>query len=113
MAPTTAFSGGHESEDSLAVSTTILAIAYVVCRIASIPWTVVLSPDEPRVSPDGEPMESAIPADRVVSALESLFFTRSAGDVKVGAGTSAGVLDLRKWCITEVDYWVVKSKVDR
>jgi hypothetical protein len=52
---------------------------------------------------DGEPMERAIPADKVASALESLFFTSFAGDVGVGAGISARALDLRRWCITEVD----------
>ena len=48
-------------------------------------------------------MESAIPADKVASALESLFFTRSTGDLEVEGGVSAGALDLRRLCITEVD----------
>jgi len=78
------------------VSTTILAIAYAVCRIASVPWTVVPSLDVPRVSLDGEPMGRAIPADKVASALGSFFFTSSAEDPGVEAGVSAGALDLRK-----------------
>jgi len=85
------------------VSTTILAIPYAVCRIASILWTVVPSPDVPRVSLDGEPMGRAIPADKVASALGSFILTSSAEDPGVGAGISAGAPDLRKWCITEVD----------
>ena len=85
------------------VSTTILAIAYAVCRIASIPWTVVPPSDVSRVSSDGEPMGRAIPADKVASALESFFLTSSAGDPGVGAGTSAGALDLRKRRITQMD----------
>jgi hypothetical protein len=85
------------------VSTTILATAYVVRRIASIPWTVIPSLDAPRVLSDGEPMERAIPADKVASAPESLFFTSFAGDVGAGAGIFARALDLRRWCITEVD----------
>ena len=65
------------------VSTTILAIAYAVCRIASILWTVVPSLDVPHVSLDEEPMGRAIPADKVASALGSFFLTSSAGDMRV------------------------------
>jgi hypothetical protein len=50
-----------------------------------------------------EPMERAIPADKVASALESLFFTSSDGGVEVEVGISAGALALRRWCITEVN----------
>jgi hypothetical protein len=64
---------------------------------------VAPSPGVPQLSLDGEPMERAIPADKVASAPGSLFFTSSAGDVEVEAGISAGALDLRRWCITEVD----------
>jgi len=78
------------------ISTAILTAAYVVCRTASIPWTAVSSLDVPRVSLDGEPMGSAIPADRVASALGSFFLTSSAEDLEAVAGTSAGALDLRK-----------------
>jgi len=48
------------------------------------------------MSLDGEPMERAIPADKVASALESFFFTSSAGDLGVEGGTSAGALGLRR-----------------
>jgi len=91
------------------ISTAILTAAYVVCRTASIPWTVVSSLGVPRVSLDGEPMGRAIPADKVASALGSFFFTSSAEDLEAVAGISAGALDLRKWCMTEVDCQV---KVD-
>ena len=98
MAPTTAFSGRHRSEDSLVISTAILTAAYVVFRTAPVPRTVVPSLDVPRVSLDAEPMERAIPADKVASAPGSLFFTSSFGDVEieVEAGLSDGALDLRR-----------------
>ena len=78
------------------VSTTILAIAYVVCRIASVPWAVVSSLDVPRVPLDGEPMGSAVLVDKVASALGSFFLTSFAEDLEAVAGTSAGALYLRK-----------------
>ena len=93
-------------------STAILTAAYVVCRSAPVPRTVVPSLNVPRVSSDGEPMERAIPADKVASALESLFFTSSAGDVEVWAGISASALDSRKWRITEVDRQVYLDRLD-
>ena len=78
------------------ISTAILTAAYVVCRTASVPWTVVSSLGVPQVSLDGEPMGRAIPADKVASALESFFLTSSAEDLGVEAGVSADALDLRK-----------------
>ena len=91
------------------ISTAILTAEYVVFRIASVPRTVVVSLDVPPVLSVVEPMERAIPADKVASAPESPLFTSSAGDVEVGAGVSAGALDLRKRRMTEVDCQV---KVD-
>jgi hypothetical protein len=73
---------------------------------------VVPSLDVPQISSAAEPMERAIPADKVASALESLFFTSSDGGVEVEAGISAGALDLRKWCITEVDGQVNLDRFD-
>ena len=61
------------------------------------------------MSLDGEPMERAIPADKVASAPESPFFTSF---LEVGAGISAGALDLRKGRITEVDDQVDLNRVE-
>ena len=94
MAPTTAFNGGHKSEDSLAISTAILATPYAVCQSVPLSWTVV-----PEISPiveNGEPMERAIAVDEAASVLGSLravnFCSRSAGD----GGVVACGFDLRK-----------------
>ena len=95
-APTTALSGRHKSEDSLAISTAILATLYTVCHSVSPPSTVAPSLDASRILENAEPMERAIAVDEATSALGSLrdmnFGTRSAGD----GGVVAGDFDLRK-----------------
>ena len=95
MAPTTAFSGRNISEDSLAMSTAILATPYAVFQSISLPRTVVPSLDASRGSRDGEPIERAIAVDEATSDSDILLdvnlFT-SAGD----GGAVAGNLGLRK-----------------
>jgi len=72
MAPTTAFSGRNISEDSLAISTAILAAPYATCQAVSLPLIVAPSLDVPQASWNGEPMERAIAVEETASALEFL-----------------------------------------
>ena len=108
-APTTALSGGNISEDSLAISTAILAALYAVCQPVSFPRIVAPSLDVSPVSWSTEPRERAKAVDVAASALESLRDPRSltslAGGVRVrgGVGTSAGGFDLRRRRISKVD----------
>lgn len=92
----TAFSGGNKSEDSLAISTAILAAQYAVCQPVFLSRTVAASLDPSRVSWDVELMERPIVVDESVSVLGSLldmnFCAGSAGD----GGFVARVFDLRK-----------------
>ena len=71
MAPTTALRGRNISEDSLAISTAILAAAYAVCQPESLPWLVPSSADVPRGLLNGEPMENAMEADERARTLDS------------------------------------------
>ena len=95
MAPTTAFNGRNISEDSLAISTAILAAPYAACQSIPLCRTVVSSLDAPRESGDGEPMERAIAADVATSDLDFFLdvkFCTSPGD----GGVVAGNFGLRK-----------------
>jgi len=60
------------SEDSLAISTAILAAPYADCQIESLPRTIAPLPDVSRVLKDAEPMVRAMAADEAAIALESL-----------------------------------------
>ena len=72
MIPTTAFSGEHESEDSLAIATAILAAAYAFSHPMYSPQKVVPSLNTSRISQDGGPMEKATAVAERASALKSL-----------------------------------------
>jgi hypothetical protein len=100
MAPNTAFRGGNISEDSLAVSTAILAAAYAVLQPESLPRLAFSSMDVPRVLLSGEPMERAMEADERASALDFLleasFRTTFVGNAGIEAGISPDDLDLRR-----------------
>jgi len=100
IAPTTALSGGHGSEDSLAISTAILNAAYAVFPVSPIPRTVALSLDVSRASLKAELMERAIADDVAPSVVRSFrdvsCRTSSAEGAGVGARVSPDGLDLRK-----------------
>ena len=104
MAPTTALRGGNISEDSLAISTAILAVAYAVCQPESLPPLVPPSVDVPRMLRDGEPMGRAMEEDETAGTLDFLlnasFRTMLAGNVRAEAETSPDDLDLRRRRIT-------------
>jgi hypothetical protein len=107
MAPNTAFRGGNISEDSLAVSTAILAAAYAVLQPESLPRLVLPSMNVPRVLLGGEPMERAMEADERASALDFLldasFRTTFVGNAGIEAEISPDDLDLRRKRITRID----------
>lgn len=69
MAPTTAFRGRNISEDSLVISTAILAAAYAVRQPESLPRPASPSEGVPQVLPNAEPIERAMEADETASAL--------------------------------------------
>ena len=71
MAPTTAFSGRNMSEDSLAISTAILAAVYAVCQPVSLPRALELSLGVSLVSQNAELMERAMAVDEAAIALGS------------------------------------------
>lgn len=107
-APTTAFSGGHKSDDSLTVSIAILTAAYAVCQPVSLPGTASPSLGVSRTLENGLPIERAMAVDETASALEFLremrSCTRFVGDVHgVETGMSSSRFDLRKRGITVVD----------
>ena len=101
-APTTALSGKNISEDSLAISTAILAAPYAVLQADS--WDDP-SPSEPvsEGSQDAEPIDEAMELDEATSAFGLLvlewvrttsFFLNSIGNVGTGGtGLSVGVAD--------------------
>ena len=108
-APATALSGKNISEDSLVISTAILAAPYAVFQPDSL--------DEPgslgavsKGSRDGEPIDKAMTPDEVARALGPLVlgfvaspFKNSIGDACVGGGLFVGVANgegfLRRWCM--------------
>lgn len=106
----TALSGKNISEDSLAISTAILAVPYAVLQLDSLDDP---GPSEPlsEGSQDGEPIDNGIALDEAASGLGSLvlewaavgsFFIRSIGDVDVGGRLFVGVADEGfrwKWCM--------------
>jgi len=96
MAPTTAFRGRSISEDSLAVSTAILAAPYTAFQAESPPGMTPPSVDASWISENAELMERAMAIDEAASAsgflLDVRLGTRSAG---VGVET-AGLFDLRR-----------------
>ena len=98
-APNTALSGGNISEDSLAISTAILAAAYAVCQPAPLPWPMV-SLGVPWPLLNAELMERAMEADEIASALGSFrdvsFRISPAGNVGVETGESSGNWELRR-----------------
>jgi len=106
MAPTTAFNGRNISEDSLAISTAILAAAYAVRQPKSPPRLVAPSLGTSQVSPKAEVMERTMVDDVAASALVSRWDvsvrTSSAGDAGAEVEVSVGGFDLR-WTITMVD----------
>jgi len=67
-APTTALSGGNISEDSLAISTAILAIPYAVLQTDSFDGSVSLSAVSER-SRGMEAIDNAMVLDEAASAL--------------------------------------------
>ena len=93
-APTTALSGKNKSEDSLVISTAILAVPYAILQPESF--------DDPgssgvvsKGSQDGEQIDKAMEPDEAASVLGCLalelllttsFFIHSIGGVGVGAG---------------------------
>ena len=100
-APTTALSGKNISEDSLAISTAILAAPYAVIQPDSFDDPGSLSAASER-SQEGEAIDNAMALDEATSALESLtrgwvfvssLFTHSTGDVGVGGKLFVGVAD--------------------
>jgi len=110
-APATALSGKNISEDSLVISTAILAAPYAVLQPDSSedPGSSSAAPKESR---DGEPIGNAMAPDEAASALGSLdlervvtssFFMNSIGEV--GGGLFVGVNDdeglRRKWRMAE------------
>ena len=109
-APTTALSGKNISEDSLAMSTAILAAPYAVLQPDSFDDPGSLSAVFER-SQEGEAMDNAMALDEAASALVSLtrgwvvassFFMHSTSDVGVDGRLFVGVSDggfLRKWCM--------------
>ena len=90
------------SDDSLAISTAILAVPYAVCQPASLPRTAAPSQDISCVSWNVEPIPigRAIAVDDAARALESPWgrdvslCTSSERDVRVEIEISAGGLDL-------------------
>jgi hypothetical protein len=99
-APTTALSGKHISEDSLAISTAIFAAPYAVLQPDSL--------DDPGSSSavsegleDGEAIDNARALDEAASVLgflawgwvvaSSCFMCSTIGDVGVGGGLFVGV----------------------
>lgn len=107
MAPTTAFRGRNISEDSLAISTAILAAAYAVFQPESPPRPVSPLQGVSRVLLNAEPMERAMEADDTASALDFFldvsFRISSVGNVGVEAEISPEDLDLRRRRITKAD----------
>jgi hypothetical protein len=110
-APTTALSGRNISEDSLAISTAILAAPYAVFQPDSLEDPGSLGAVSER-SQEGEPIDKAIALDETASVLGSLvlenvrttsFFMNSIGDVGVGGGLFIGVADdegfPHGWCM--------------
>ena len=108
MALATALSGRSISEDSLAISTAILAAPYAVCQPVSFSRTITPSLGVSWVSCGAEPREIATAVDVAASALGSLrdakSFTSFVGGVGgVGVEISAGGFDLRKRRITKAN----------
>jgi len=111
-APATALSGKNISEDSLAISTAILAAPYAVTQPDSLgsPGSSGAIPKEPQ---DGEPIDRAMTLDEAASTLGSLArgyiaasscFMKSTGNVGVVGRLFVGVADegfLRKWCMVD------------
>jgi len=100
-APTTALSGKNISEDSLAISTAILAAPYAVLQLFSFNDPGSLSAVSER-SQEREGTDNAMALDEAASALGSLtrgwivvssFFARSTGDVDVDGRVFVGVVD--------------------
>jgi len=100
-APTTALSGKNISDDSLAISTAILAAPYAVLQPDSFDDPGSSSAVSER-SQEGEAIDNAMALDEAASALGSLtwgrifassFFMYSAGDVGVGGMLFVGVAD--------------------
>ena len=85
------------SEDSLAISTAILAVPYAAFQAASLPGTTPSSLDRCWMSENAELMERAMAVDEATSALgfrlDVRLCTSSAGDVGV---ETAGCFDLRR-----------------
>jgi hypothetical protein len=109
-APTTALSGKNISEDSLAISTAILAVPYAVLQPNSFDDPGSLSTVSER-SQEGEAIDNAMTLDEAASALGPLtggwvivssFFMYSTGGVGVDGRLFVGVTDedfFRKWCM--------------
>ena len=110
-APTTALSGKNISEDSLAISTAILAAPYAVLQPDS---SDVPASSGSEGSQDGEPIDNAMALDEATSALGSLalewaatssFFVNSIGSVGAGGWLSVGVADdeefFQKYCMVD------------
>ena len=99
-APTTALSGKNISEDSLAISTAILAVPYAVFQPDSFDDPGSLSAVSERSQE--EVIDNGIALDEATSALGSLtrgwivassFFMYSIDDVGVDGGLFVGVAD--------------------
>jgi len=126
MAPTTAFSGRNISEDSLAISTAILAAQYDVCQPVSFligappldvwdngrPLDVSDNGRPLDVSGDGRPTERAMELDEAASTVGSRCDvrsrTRSTVDVGVETEMSARCFDLRRGILR---WWVVDGSL--
>ena len=100
-APTTALSGKNISDDSLAISTAILAAPYAVLQPESFDGPGSLNAVS-EMSQEGEAIENAMALDEATSALGSLtwgwivassFVMYSTGDVGGDGRLSAGVAD--------------------
>ena len=110
--PTTALSGGHASEDSLAASTTILAAPYIVFKLDSFDGPGS-SGAAPLKSEDVGIQDNATATGNAARALWSLarlnvassLLARSTGGVGVGGPLCVGVdCDegfFRKWCMVD------------